>query len=73
MILYFWFVSIFVTSFPTCGTAPEMDQHRRQLFSFSLIGESASNKGQNLLCKGNDNAACKGQKAVCPLGRVVGF
>ena len=31
----------------------------------------ACDKGQNLFCKGNHNAARKGQKAVRPLGRVV--
>ena len=34
---------------------------------------SACDKGQNLFRKGNDDAARKGQKAVCPLGRVVRF
>lgn len=33
----------------------------------------ACNKSQDFLCKGNDNAAWKGQKAVSSLGRVVGF
>ena len=31
----------------------------------------ACDKGQNLFCKGNDDATCKGQKTVCPLCRVV--
>lgn len=33
----------------------------------------ACDKSQDFFCKGNDNAACKGQKAVSSLGRVVGF
>ena len=33
----------------------------------------ACDEGQNLFCKSNHHAACKGQKAVRPLGRVVGF
>ena len=39
----------------------------------SGYGELACDEGQNLLCKGNDYATCKGQKAVRSLGRVVGF
>lgn len=41
--------------------------------NLSATSQSACDKRQNLLCKGNDNAACKGQKTVRPLGRVVGF
>ncbi|EQJ32374.1 hypothetical protein QS9_3496 [Clostridioides difficile P20] len=33
----------------------------------------ACDKSQDFLCEGNDNAACKGQKSVSSLGRVVGF
>ena len=33
----------------------------------------ACNKSPDFLCEGNDNATCKGQKAVSSLGRVVGF
>ena len=33
----------------------------------------ACDKSQDFFCEGNDNAACKGQKAVGSLGRVVGF
>ncbi len=34
---------------------------------------SACDKSQNFFRKGDDDAARKGQKAICPLGRVVGF
>ena len=33
----------------------------------------ACDKSQDFFCEGNDNAACKGQKSVSSLGRVMGF
>lgn len=33
----------------------------------------ACDKGQNLFCKGNDDAARKGQKAIRPLAWVMGL
>ncbi len=33
----------------------------------------ACDKGQDFFCKRNDHTTCKGQEAVCSLGRVMGF
>ena len=34
---------------------------------------STGNQGQNFFCKGDDDAACERQKAVCPLAWVMAF
>lgn len=58
------------------GKFRKADLPRYPLTYISLLSYSfalSCDECQNLFCKGNHHAARKGQKAVRPLGRVVGF
>ena len=72
MILYFWLFSILYPPF-LLRCSSKRNSTAGIVFSFFLTSNLTCDKGQNLFCKSNHNAACKGQKAICSLRGIVRF